>query len=166
MPWRYLSPGPEARSTDRRPAAVRFDSPRVSAYNEENRHGYRRERMKTLLVVEDEIIVAMELVDRLEKLGYRVLGPAAGGREAVDLAASSRPDAILMDIGLQDDVDGLEAARQIRAFSPAPIIFLTAYSDGPLLAASVAVPRSFQLSKLFDDRDLEGVLTRAFLAAA
>jgi len=122
--------------------------------------------MKTLLVVEDEVIVAMELVDRLEKLGYRVLGPAAGGREAVDLAASSRPDAILMDIGLHDDVDGIEAAKKIRAFSPAPIIFLTAYTDGPLLDESAAVPFSFQLSKLFDDRDLQNVLARALGAGA
>lgn len=117
--------------------------------------------MKTLLVVENEIIVAMELVDRLETLGYRVLGPVAGGREAVDLAASSRPDAILMDIGLQDDVDGPEAARRIRAFSPAPIIFLSAYTEGPLLLEAAAVPWTFQLSKPFEEIDLRNVLAEA-----
>jgi CheY-like chemotaxis protein len=120
--------------------------------------------MKTLLVVEDEVIVAMELVDRLEAMGYRVLGPASGGREAVELAAASRPDAVLMDVGLRDDVNGIEAARRIRAFSSAPIIFLTAYADGPLLVESAAVPFSFQLSKLFDDRDLENILARALEA--
>ena len=117
--------------------------------------------MKTLLVVENEFIVALELVDRLEALGYRVLGPVAGGREAVDLAASSRPDAILMDVGLQDDVSGLEAARRIRAFSPMPIIFLSAYTDGPLVLEAAAVPGSFRLSKPFEEIDLRDVLSQA-----
>lgn len=117
--------------------------------------------MKTLLVVEDEMIVAMELADRAAALGYRVLGPASGGREAVELAASSRPDAILMDIGLRDGVNGLEAARRIRAFSPVPIVFLTAYGEGPLIAELRTVPNSFHLSKLFGDDELKGVLARA-----
>ncbi len=117
--------------------------------------------MKTVLIVEDEIIVAMELADRLEALGYRVLGPASAGREAVDLAAAARPDAVFMDVGLKDDVDGLEAAKRIRAFSSAPIIFLSAYDGGPLLEAVRAVPRAFLMSKLFEDGDLKSVLARA-----
>lgn len=117
--------------------------------------------MKTVLIVEDEMIVAMELADRLAALGYRVLGQASAGREAVDLAAAARPDAVFMDIGLRDDINGLEAARMIRAFSEAPIIFLSAYDDGPILEAVRAVPRAFLMSKLFEDRDLKDVLGRA-----
>ena len=117
--------------------------------------------MKTLLVVENEFIVALELVDRLETLGYRVLGPVAGGREAVDLAASSRPDAILMDVGLQDDVTAPKRPGRIRAFSPAPIIFLSAYTDGPLVLEAAAVPGPFRLSKPFEEIDLRDVLSQA-----
>lgn len=83
----------------------------------------------TIMLVEDEVIVAQDLSQRLGKMGYRVAGPATSGLEAVRLAESSRPDLILMDIELEGDIDGIDAAALIRGILDTPIVYLTAYTD-------------------------------------
>ena len=85
-----------------------------------------------ILIVEDEAIIALCLKMELKQAGYAV-GPAAfTGEEAVIRAAEESPDVILMDIGLAGDINGIEAAQQIRARSNVPIIFMTGYQEGDL----------------------------------
>ena len=67
----------------------------------------------TILLVEDDQIIAWDLAERLKDLGYRVVGQAATGAEAVRLASDLRPDVILMDIRLKGDMDGIAAAAII-----------------------------------------------------
>jgi len=83
----------------------------------------------TILIVEDEAIVAEDLTQKLNRLGYVVAGVTARGEEAVALTRDSRPDLVLMDIHLQGPMDGVEAAAQIRRECAAPVVFLTALSD-------------------------------------
>ncbi len=84
-----------------------------------------------VLLVEDEAVIALDLVRKLERAGCRVLGPAATGEAAEELARSGRPDLILMDNQLTGSIDGIEAASRIRAWSEVPIIFMTGFSLDP-----------------------------------
>jgi CheY-like chemotaxis protein len=82
-----------------------------------------------ILIVEDERIVAIDLQRRLTRLGYSVVALAASGTEAIQKASALGPDVVLMDIRLQGDMDGVEAAQQIQASAAIPVVFITAYVD-------------------------------------
>lgn len=108
-----------------------------------------------LLIVEDEVLVARDIKSRLVKMGYEVLDIASRGREAVEKALSLRPDLILMDIHLRDEMDGVQAAVIIRENYDVPVIFCTAYSNEQTLErAKVSEPYGYVL-KPFDNRELE-----------
>jgi CheY-like chemotaxis protein len=81
----------------------------------------------SILIVEDESIVAADLEQQLRQDGYRVLGIAGSGQEAVRLAADLLPDIVLMDVRLHGGMDGVEAAQQIQRTTGTPIVYLTAY---------------------------------------
>jgi len=84
----------------------------------------------SVLIVEDDGLIAMHLTEVLEKAGYDVMKPENSGEKAIArLQAPPYPDIILMDIGLNGKLDGIETARQIRKNYDIPIVFLTAYSD-------------------------------------
>ncbi len=108
----------------------------------------------SILIVEDEGIVAEDLACRIRQFGYDVVGPTNTGEEAVQLARLQQPDLVLMDIYLAGAMDGIEAAHQIHQENNVPILFLTAHSDnGTTLRAQEANPTGYIL-KPFDDRDL------------
>jgi CheY-like chemotaxis protein len=86
-----------------------------------------------ILIVEDEAILAEDLGLSLENLGYLVRGKVSTGEEAVKLAEKLKPDLILMDIKLQGDIDGIEAADQISKRLDVPVVFLTGYSESDVL---------------------------------
>ena len=102
-----------------------------------------------ILVVEDEIIVAMELKHQLETMGYQVVGIAASGEEAIEVALEKNPDVILMDITLKGDMDGIEAAKKINLYQDTHIIYTTAYSDDEILKrAKSTEPHGYILKPL------------------
>ena len=70
--------------------------------------------MAKILIVEDESIVSLNMQYRLQRLGYEVSAVASTGEEAIGLASDMQPDLVLMDIMLQGDIDGVEAADIIR----------------------------------------------------
>src|SRR5574342_581045 len=82
-----------------------------------------------ILVVEDENIVAKDIQNTLKGLGYVVTAVVASGEEAIQKAAETQPDLVLMDIMLKGYQDGVEAARQILTRYNIPVIYLTAYTD-------------------------------------
>jgi PAS domain S-box-containing protein len=111
-----------------------------------------------ILIVEDNNIVAMELRDRLQSLGYTVAAVASSGEEAIEKAAETRPDLILMDIKLKGDVDGVEAAEGIRARFDIPVLYLTAYLDeNTLQRAKITEPYGYIL-KPFEERGLHSTI--------
>jgi CheY-like chemotaxis protein len=85
--------------------------------------------MAKILIVEDEGIVALDIQARLEGLGYEVPAILATGEEAIRTAVELQPDLVLMDIRLRGELDGLQAAEQIRVRCGIPIVFLTASTD-------------------------------------
>ncbi|HSV97140.1 MAG TPA: EAL domain-containing protein [Spirochaetota bacterium] len=82
-----------------------------------------------ILIVEDEALTAEDLRHTLTGFGYQISGVIGLGEEAVRAAREDNPSLVLMDIMLQGEMDGIEAARLIQAESRVPVIFLTAYSD-------------------------------------
>ena len=82
-----------------------------------------------ILLVEDEIMVAMCVEMELTRAGYSFCQRLATGEEAVTIALKESPDVILMDIRLAGDLDGIEAAQQIQETTDIPIIFMTGYPD-------------------------------------
>ena len=107
-----------------------------------------------ILIAEDESIVALDLENRLESLGYSVAAVAASGEEAIQQAAETRPDMVLMDIRLKGDMDGIEAAQEIRARFDIPVVYLTALADDDTLRqAKITEPLGYVL-KPFEDREL------------
>ena len=111
--------------------------------------------LKSILVVEDEVLVARDIQSRLSRMGYDVVGIASKGREAISKALELRPNLILMDINLRDEIDGVEAAAEIRRQYRVPIIFCTAYSNEETLErAKITKPYGYVL-KPFDNRELE-----------
>jgi diguanylate cyclase (GGDEF)-like protein len=86
-----------------------------------------------ILIVEDESIIAEDIADSLESIGYTVVGIVASGEEAILLAGKLQPDLVLMDIMLQGEMDGITAAEQIQSRYQIPAIYLTAYADDKTL---------------------------------
>ena len=108
-----------------------------------------------ILVVEDEPIVALDLQQRLEKMGYRVPSVVATGEAAIEAATRQQPNLVLMDISLEGAMDGVEAAEHITATSRIPVVFLTAFSnDQTLERAKVTEPYGYLL-KPFEERELQ-----------
>jgi len=89
--------------------------------------------MPKILVVEDEVAVALELEESLTREGYEVVGVARSGEEAADMARRFRPDLILMDIVLKGEMDGIDAAGKIRQELDIPVVFLTGHSQEELI---------------------------------
>jgi PAS domain S-box-containing protein len=119
-----------------------------------------------ILVVEDDRVVALDIQQQLISLGHTVVATTSTGEEAVALAASRRPDLVLMDIRLAGPSDGIDAARQIRERWKIPVIYLTAYADdNTLRRASVTEPWGYLL-KPFDDSQLRTVLEMALYRRA
>lgn len=120
-----------------------------------------------ILVVEDDPIIAADLQDRLEEIGYTVLGPVAAGEEALGyFTENDLPDLVLMDIQLEGDWDGIETTRRIREKHQLPIIFLTSNSDDATFRlASEVNPQAF-LSKPFRGRDLKHAIELAIQQSA
>lgn len=109
----------------------------------------------TVLVVEDERIIAKGLEKRLKGLGYGVAGFAASGNEAIAQACTMSPDIVLMDINLGNGIDGVEAAQRIREKVDIPVVFLTAFSDmATLQRAKLTQPHGYIL-KPYEDKDLQ-----------
>jgi two-component system response regulator LytT len=108
----------------------------------------------SVLVVEDESIVAKDIQQSLIKLGYNVVGTASTGEKALALANELRPDIILMDIMLKGPMSGIDASAEIKKELSIPVIFLTAYADESTLAkAKVTEPFGY-IIKPFKEIDL------------
>ena len=81
-----------------------------------------------ILIVEDERIVQLDLETRLKRIGHLVVGVTSRGDEAIARARELKPDLVIMDVRLEGAMDGIEAARQIRAEQGTPVIYVTAYA--------------------------------------
>lgn len=107
-----------------------------------------------IMIVEDNVIVAMELSEKLTSEGFSVVGETISGEEAVQMAADRKPNVILMDIKLDGDLDGVSAAKKINNELSIPIIYTTAYSDMDTIQKITSVSEYGYLIKPYDYNDL------------
>jgi two-component system, response regulator PdtaR len=109
----------------------------------------------TVMVVEDELIVAENLRSTLTGMGYEVSRTACRSDEAICLADECQPDLILMDIILEgSEMDGVETARRIRARHDVPVVFVTAYADDETLDRVISTGPSAFVLKPYNEKEL------------
>ena len=107
-----------------------------------------------IMVVEDEWIIANDIKNCLVDLGYMVTSIAATGEEAIKQAGADQPDLILMDIMLKGEMNGIEAAKEIRKQYDIPVIYLTAYDNQYLVEQAKQTDNYGYLLKPFKDKEL------------
>ena len=107
-----------------------------------------------IMVVEDEWIIANDIKNCLVDLGYMVTSIAATGEEAIKQAGADQPDLILMDIMLKGEMNGIEAAKEIRKQYDIPVIYLTAYDNQYLVEQAKQTDNYGYLLKAFKDKEL------------
>ena len=111
-------------------------------------------KASSILIVEDEFVIAKDIETSLENMGYIVCAIVPSGEEAIAKAEKEKPDLVLMDIILKGAIDGIEAARQIWSQLNIPIVYLTAYADeNTLERAKITEPYGY-IIKPFNDKEL------------
>lgn len=111
-----------------------------------------------IFVVEDEVIVARDIMLQLGELGYEAVGTCTRGEEALPAVERLRPDLVLMDIQLAGAMDGIAAAKLIRERCARPVVFLTAFAETETLnRAKLSEPFGY-IIKPFDERELRTVI--------
>lgn len=108
-----------------------------------------------ILVVEDELIVATTIANKLSRIGYIVTAKVASGSQAIAKAIETKPDLILMDIFLKGEMDGIAAAEQIRQQLNIPVIYLTAYADHETIERAKLTKPLGYIIKPFNETELQ-----------
>jgi diguanylate cyclase (GGDEF)-like protein len=115
-------------------------------------------RPLSILLVEDEGIVAHDMQEALSRIGYHIAGIASEGRQAVAMADKLEPDLVVMDVSLRGEVDGIQAARLMQQRTQMPIIFLTGHSDQETLQRAVTTGPMGYLIKPFQEAELHAAI--------
>jgi DNA-directed RNA polymerase specialized sigma24 family protein/CheY-like chemotaxis protein len=119
----------------------------------------------SVLIIEDEAIIAMDIQMIVAEIGHRVTGIARTRAAAVDLAARDRPDLILADIQLADQSSGIDAVNDIlRQFDDIPVIFITAFPER-LLTGTKPEP-AFLIAKPYSEAQVRSAVSQAMFFAS
>ena len=116
-----------------------------------------------ILIVEDEAIVAVDIQKTVQTLGYNVPAIAFSGEEALQKTEELHPDVVLMDIVLQGQMDGIEAAHQIHERFGIPSIFMTGYSEEIVEQLTTGKP-CLSVMKPVDENELHTTILKALEA--
>lgn len=108
-----------------------------------------------ITIVEDETIVALDIRQSLEREDYEVVGVFSSAEEALGLFPKQEADLVLMDIRLQGDMDGVDAADYLRRSYDVPVILLTAYADEETIERAKLTEPFGYIIKPFEERDLK-----------
>ena len=121
-------------------------------------HKRRGVSMIKIMVVEDEVVIAMSLQRRLESLGYEVVGIFHNAEESIEMAKKLQPDLIIMDIMMPGNIDGITVAETIKAELDVSVIFLTAYTEDQLIDKAKQIEPHGYLVKPIQDRELKAAV--------
>ena len=108
---------------------------------------------RRVLIAEDEALIRMDIAEMLGEQGYEVVGQAADGARAVELAEELRPDLVILDVKMPV-LDGIAAAERIAAQRIAPVVILTAFSQRDLVERARDAGAMAYLVKPFEPGDL------------
>ncbi|WP_048190133.1 response regulator [Methanobacterium sp. SMA-27] len=116
-----------------------------------------------ILIVEDEIIMANDLKQQLEEIGYEVVGITGNGEDAIKKTGETKPDIILMDIVLKGEIDGIETTQQIRNLYNIPVIYLTSNYDDKILERAAKTYPAGYITKPYDHIGIHTAIQMAAL---
>ncbi len=119
----------------------------------------------SILVVEDERIIALDIKQSLMSLGYAVPAIASSGLQELEKVIQFSPDLVLMDIMLQGEMDGVKTAEKIRRVYQIPVVYLTSHTDEITLQRAKETEPFGYIVKPFDDKDLYTTLEIAMTRA-
>lgn len=114
-----------------------------------------------MVIAEDEMIIAEDLKDILESLGYEVAGIGISAREVLQLIEEHSPDLVLLDIQLKGGKDGIDIAQEIRDHYRIPFIFLTSHADQATLNRAREVNPYGYLLKPFEEPAIHAAIEMA-----
>jgi CheY-like chemotaxis protein len=123
----------------------------------------QRQTATSVLIIEDEQLIAMDLARIVEEMGHRLCGTASRQKEAVELAERMRPGLVLADIQLQDGESGIQAVREILRKIDAPVIFVTGFPERLLTGESLEP--AFVITKPFNPQALKTAIAQALSLA-
>ena len=115
-----------------------------------------------ILVVEDQRLIAADIENTLNKLGYAVVGNVSSGEEALSKWDQVRPELVLMDVRLRGEMDGIQAAEMIRIRFNVPVVYMTAYADEETIVRAKKTRPFGYLVKPFNERELRATIEIAF----
>ena len=118
-----------------------------------------RETATSVLIIEDEPLISMQLEDLVRSLGHDICGTAATRTQAQQVVATSRPGLVLADIQLADGSSGLDAVDDILAIDSVPVIFITAYPER-LLTGDRPEP-TYLITKPFQEDTVRAAISQA-----
>jgi len=116
---------------------------------------------RSLLIVEDESIVALEISVYAKELGYSVTAMVSSAKKALEEINSKLIDLVLMDVSIKGDVDGISCAEEIKKFQDIPIIYISAFSDDETLHRAIEINPSAYLIKPFNKKELKVAMSIA-----
>jgi DNA-binding LytR/AlgR family response regulator len=109
---------------------------------------------RSILVVEDEPLIADDIASTLVESGYGVIGPVDNAEDASVALSKSRPSLVLLDIHIKGGRDGIQLASEVRTKYKLPFIFITSFYDRDTLDRAKATEPQAYILKPFDERDL------------
>lgn len=118
-------------------------------------------RQARIMIVEDEFLIAQELQERLESLGYKVTAVVDSGEEALEKAEQNPPEVVIMDIRLQGKMNGIETAAILHKEMGIPSIYVTAYAEDGMLGEAAKTEHSGYLIKPYRDKELRAAIEAA-----
>lgn len=118
-----------------------------------------RETTTSVLIIEDEPLISMQLEDLVQSLGHEICGTAATRKQAQDVVAERTPGLVLADIQLADGSSGLDAVDDILALGTVPVIFITAYPER-LLTGDRPEP-TYLVTKPFQEQTVRAAISQA-----
>ena len=107
-----------------------------------------------VMIVEDEVIVAMSIERTLSSFGYDVVGLSTTPEDAIRIAEELKPDLVLMDINLDGEIDGIDAAEKISQISDIPVVYLTSYTNEATLRRAIGTNPYGYLTKPVRPKEL------------
>ena len=111
--------------------------------------------MKTIFILEDEVIISIFLKMYLQRKGFDVIGTSTNGNEALNIILQNEPDVVIIDVTLKGGLNGIEVANKIYVQYQPKIIFVTGLEEKAL--HSVKIKYSY-LRKPFENKQLLNLL--------
>ena len=114
--------------------------------------------MLNVLIVEDEIIIALHIESIMKEMGHHVIGLATNADEALEYADKHKVDLLLSDIRLEGSIDGIDIAEEIQLEHGCAVILITAYKDQDTLKKALSLELEGYLVKPFSEPELRMLL--------